>query len=79
MDEVTKEEYELAEKYLSEYDIKFEEEKKRAVEFCKNGKCKDNGKMNKKEQYWWCREQQKGIGASIDEVVEVCGSVFDYF
>ncbi len=81
-DEVTKEEYELVEKYVSEFDIKRTEEIERIKERFKYTNIKpyrEGGRMNKNEQYLWCRNQQKRIGASIDEVVEVCGSIFDLF
>ena len=82
MDEVTKEEYELAEKYMSEYDIKRTESIERNKERFKNTNIKpnrDGGRMNKNELYLYCRNQQKQIGASIDEVVEICGSIFDLY
>lgn len=81
-DEVTKEEYELVEKYVSEFDLKRTEEIERIKERYKNTNIKSNknsGRMNKNELYLYCRNQQKQIGASTNEVVEVCGSIFDLF
>ena len=82
MNEVTKEQYDLVKKYISEYDIKRTESIERNKERFKNTNIKpnrDGGRMNKNELYLYCRNQQKGIGASIDDVVEVCGSIFDLF
>ena len=75
-DEVTKEEYELVEKYVSEFDIKRTEEIERIKERYKNTnykKYKPDG--SKLDLFFYCQNQQKNIGATRDEMNKECGRI----
>ena len=80
-DEVTKEEYELVEKYVSEFDLKRTEEIERIKERFKNTSIdKELKKYNtnsgsKLDLFFYCQEQQKNIGATREEMNKVCGRI----
>ena len=74
--EVTKEEYELVEKNVSQYDLKEAEELERLRERFKNKTITptgSGGKMDKYDIYLFCQEQQENIMATRDEMIKACG------
>lgn len=75
-DEVTKEEYELVEKYVSEFDIKRTEEIERIKERYKNTnykKYKPDG--SRLDLFFYCQKQQNNIGATREEMNKECGRI----
>ena len=81
MDEVTKEEYNLVEKYVSEYELKIEESMERLRERFKYTNIdKELKKYNtnggsKLDLFFYCQEQQKNILATREEMNKVCGRI----
>ena len=81
MDEVTKEEYNLVEKYVSEYELKIEESMERLRErfkytnIDKELKKYNTNSGSKLDLFFYCQEQQKNISATREEMNKVCGRI----
>ncbi len=74
--EVTKEEYDLVEKYVSQFDLKRTEEIERLKERFKNTNIKpylNNG--SKLDIFFYCQKQQENIGATREEMNKECGRI----
>ena len=81
MDEVTKEEYNLVEKYVSEYELKNTERMERLRERFKYTnidrelKKYNTNSGSKLDLFFYCQEQQKNIGATREEMNKACGRI----
>ena len=74
--EVTKEEYELVEKNVSQFELKRTEEMERLVERFKNTDIKPNGNSGSKlDLYFYCQKQQQNIMATRAEMNKECGKI----
>ena len=74
--EVTKEEYDLVEKYVAEFDLKETEEMERIRERYKYTNIKSNGNSGSKlDLFFYCQKQQQNIMATREEMNKECGRI----
>ena len=77
MNEITKEQYDLVKKYISEYDLKRIErmERLKYTNIDKELKKYNTNSGSKLDLFFYCQEQQKNIGATREEMNKACGRI----
>ena len=77
MNEITKEQYDLVKKYISEYDLKRVErmERLKYTNIDKELKKYNTNSGSKLDLFFYCQEQQKNIGATREEMNKACGRI----